>query len=260
MQINQTGLDLIKRFEGLRLEAYQDAVGIWTIGYGHTETARPGMVITEAEAEALLRQDLDRFEAGVSSLVKVPINENEFSALVSLSFNIGTAALARSTTLKRLNRDDRAGAAEAMLWWNKVRQGDAFVELRGLTRRRAAEKALFLDPVADAVAPVTADTPEDPAESTRVTPIEEPDRRSNLSASRTMQGAGATGAAGAATAATAIADAAKDVDMKNPFLQRAVGWIQTHQTEILIGVAVVLVLAALYIAYARWDDWRKGKR
>lgn len=138
--INSSGLRLIKSFEGLRLQAYQDAVGVWTIGYGATRGVKPGMTITEAEAERLLKEDVNRFEEAVNSAVKVPINDNQFSALVSFSYNVGSGALRGSTLLKLLNRGDYSGAANQFPLWNKA-GGQA---LAGLTRRRKAEQALFL--------------------------------------------------------------------------------------------------------------------
>lgn len=139
-QINADGLRLLKSFEGLRLRAYQDSVGVWTIGYGTTSGVRPGQVITEAQAEALLKRDLDRFEAAVEDLVTVPLNDDQFSALVSFTYNVGEGALASSTLLRLLNRRDYQGAADQFLRWNRA--GGA--ELAGLTRRRRAERALFL--------------------------------------------------------------------------------------------------------------------
>lgn len=140
-QINAKGLRLLKSFEGLRLEAYIDPVGIWTIGYGTTSGVRPGMKITEAEAEAFLRRDLARFEQAVADLVAVPLNEDQFSALVSFAYNVGEGALANSTLLRLLNRGDFSGATDQFLRWNK---GEGGQELYGLTRRRRAERALFL--------------------------------------------------------------------------------------------------------------------
>ena len=139
-QINSSGLRLIKSFEGLRLKAYQDVVGVWTIGYGSTRGVKSGMVITEAEAERLLREDVHRFEQAVNSAVKVPINDNQFSALVSFSYNVGAEALRISTLLKLLNQRDYSGAANQFPRWNKA--GGRV--LAGLTRRRNAERALFL--------------------------------------------------------------------------------------------------------------------
>lgn len=140
MTINQDGLDLIKSFEGLYLDAYLDPVDIWTIGYGHTEGVYEGMTITEAEAEELLRKDLAEFEAYVSEAVQVDLNENQFSALVSFTFNLGPENLLDSTLLKLLNQGDFQGAADQFPIWNKA----GSQELEGLTRRRKAERALFL--------------------------------------------------------------------------------------------------------------------
>lgn len=138
--INSEGVKLIKSFEGMELEAYQDVVGVWTIGYGHTQTVEPGMGINEAQAEELLRQDLEEFEAAVSEAVQVSINPNQFSALVSFAFNLGAGSLFQSTLLKLLNQGDFSGAADQFPRWNKA----GHQELPGLTRRRKAERALFL--------------------------------------------------------------------------------------------------------------------
>lgn len=137
---NAKGLRLIKSFEGLRLNTYIDAVGVWTIGYGTTRGVRPGMRISEAQAEAFLRKDLDRFEAAVTRNVKVPINDDQFAALVAFTYNVGDGALASSTLLRLLNQRDYRRAADEFLRWNK---GGGRV-LAGLTRRRRAERALFL--------------------------------------------------------------------------------------------------------------------
>ncbi|MEM1369158.1 MAG: lysozyme [Cyanobacteria bacterium P01_H01_bin.15] len=144
-RINDAGLALIKHFEGRELHAYQDSVGVWTIGYGHTSAAGPpqvraGMTISEQEAEDILRQDLGLFEGGVRDRVKVSMNSNQFSALVAFSFNVGLGALGNSTLLRKLNGGDYQGAGEEFLRW--VKAGGA--TLPGLVRRRDAERALFL--------------------------------------------------------------------------------------------------------------------
>jgi GH24 family phage-related lysozyme (muramidase) len=141
--INDRGLELVKVFEGLRLEAYQDSVGIWTIGYGTTSDilpVRPGMVITEAQAEQFLRKGLEGFEEDVARLIKVPLTSDQFSALVVFTYNVGPGALSESTLRRKLNDGDYAGAAAEFLRWNKA----GGQELAGLTRRRQAERALFL--------------------------------------------------------------------------------------------------------------------
>lgn len=139
-KIGKAGLDLIKDFEGLKLRAYLCPAKVWTIGYGSTGPhVTAGKVITEAEAEALLRQDLSRFEQAVTRLVTVPLTQNQYDALVSFAFNVGIAALERSTLLKRVNARLFDQAAAEFSKWNRA----AGRPLAGLTRRRAAEAALF---------------------------------------------------------------------------------------------------------------------
>lgn len=140
MQISQKGIDLIKHFEGVRLNAYQDSVGVWTIGYGHTKGVHAGMKITETEAENFLKQDLATFEAGVSNLVKVSVNQDQYDALVSFAFNLGLGTLTGSTLLHKLNAKDYHGAAEEFGKW--VHAGHQV--LPGLVSRRKAEEELFL--------------------------------------------------------------------------------------------------------------------
>lgn len=157
MKTSQSGIALLKRFEGLELEAYQDIAGVWTIGYGHTGKYPPGFRLsgkvkagdrlTEAEAEDLLKIDLRPRENAVVELVRVPFNQNEFDALVSFVYNVGVGAFRGSTVLRRLNRGARMSAADALTWWNKATVGGVLREILGLTRRRAAEKALFISPL-----------------------------------------------------------------------------------------------------------------
>ena len=208
MKTSENGVELIKRFEGLELEAYQDIAGIWTIGYGHTgPDVEPGMKLTEREAEQLLRKDLKPREQAVESAVKVSLNQNEFDALVSFVYNVGASAFRSSTALKRLNRGDRLGAADALTWWNKATVSGVLREVLGLTRRRAAEKALFLTPTAL----TDVKNPENFEENTRVTPVEDGPRRGNVAESRTVQGAAIAGGAGVASS-TMGKDSAEKLD------------------------------------------------
>ena len=140
MKTGKAGLDLIKHFEGLRLKAYQDSVGVWTIGYGHTKTAVKGMVITEAQAEDLLRADLADAERSVEWLVHCDLDENEHGALVSFVFNLGAGNFAKSTLLKKLNAHQKLSASAEFAKWNKA----GGKPLAGLTKRRDAERRLFL--------------------------------------------------------------------------------------------------------------------
>jgi lysozyme len=143
--INERGLAIIRESEGLRLESYRLA-GQWLIGYGHAGTARPGMAITEAEAEALLLADVKSAEEAVRALAAAPLNENEFSALVSLAYNMGPAAFAKTLVLRRLNAGDRKGAADAFRYLVYADLGGERMLFQSLKRRREQERALFLAP------------------------------------------------------------------------------------------------------------------
>lgn len=148
MKTSPAGISLIKRFEGLELESYQDIAGIWTIGYGHTGAdVNPSSVWTEAVAEAALTRDLEFREEAIDRLVNAQLNQNEFDALVSFVYNVGVGSFKNSTALKRLNAGDRAGAAEALTWWDKATVDGVRRPVKGLTARRVAERDLFLRPV-----------------------------------------------------------------------------------------------------------------
>ncbi|HDS7330458.1 TPA: lysozyme [Enterobacter kobei] len=145
MQTSDKGIALIKQFEGCRLTAYQDSVGVWTIGYGWTQPVdgkpiRAGMTIKQETAERLLKTGLVIYESDVSRLVKVGLTQGQFDALVSFTYNLGSRSLSTSTLLRKLNAGDYAGAADEFLRWNKA----GGKVMNGLTRRREAERALFL--------------------------------------------------------------------------------------------------------------------
>lgn len=145
MQTSDKGISLIKQFEGCKLTAYQDSVGVWTIGYGWTQPVdgklvRAGMAIKHETAERLLKAGLVSYENDVSRLVKVGLTQGQFDALVSFTYNLGARSLSTSTLLRKLNAGDYAGAADEFLHWNKA----GGKVLNGLTRRREAERALFL--------------------------------------------------------------------------------------------------------------------
>jgi len=143
-QINEAGLDLIKQFEGLRLQAYTDAVGLVTIGYGHEIKVGESIssTITEEEATAFLLWDTALAARAVDRLVTVPISDNQFDALVSFVFNVGSVRFASSDLLNKLNAGDYAGASDEFLKWDHA-GGHV---LPGLTRRRQAERDLFEKP------------------------------------------------------------------------------------------------------------------
>ncbi len=118
----------------------------WSVGYGHTDTARHGMSVTEGDAERLLKDDVRPIENLIGDTVRAPLNQNEHDALVSLIFNIGEDNWRRSTVLRKLNAGDKIGAANAFELWNKAFVNNELATLDGLVRRRAAEKSLFLMP------------------------------------------------------------------------------------------------------------------
>lgn len=152
MRISEKGLAMIEKFEGCLLKASNKLDGVWTIGYGQTgryygKRVRRGMTTTKAEAHAWLRDhSIKTYEDAVTQAVKVPLNQNQFDALVSFAYNVGVGALKQSTALRKLNAGDYAGAADALTMWTKC-NGKV---LAGLVRRRKEERALFLTPVTQA--------------------------------------------------------------------------------------------------------------
>ena len=139
MKTSPKGIALIKEFEGLRLKAYLCPGGVWTIGYGHTASVKPGMVISEAQAEEYLKADLVRFERYLNGL-GLALNQNQFDALISFIYNVGTGNFSNSTLLRkvRANPQDNSIMDEFLRWvYSKGRV------LPGLQRRRLAEMKLY---------------------------------------------------------------------------------------------------------------------
>lgn len=141
MQYSKSGLELTKRFEGVRLIAYQDSTGVWTNGYGHTNSVKEGDVISQTQAEQFLQEDIKSVETAVNDLVKVSLTQEEFDALVDFVFNLGVGNFERSTLLRLLNQGDYNGAAAEFEKWDKAR-GKV---ISGLLRRRIAEENEFID-------------------------------------------------------------------------------------------------------------------
>ena len=145
MSVSNKGVDLICEFEGKRLVAYDDGVGVWTIGFGTIKypngvRVKKGDTCTLDQAKEYMRHDLIEFEHTVSISVKVPLNQNQFDALVSLAYNIGSSAFKSSTLVKKLNLGDYQGAADQFNVW--VNAGGK--RMQGLVNRRDKEKLLFL--------------------------------------------------------------------------------------------------------------------
>lgn len=142
MTSSRNGLSLVQQFEGCKLKAYLCPAGVPTIGYGRTKGVKLGDTCSQAQADAWLVEEYDAFEAGVRKLITVVVTANQLGALTSFAYNLGLGALRSSTLLKRLNAGDYAGAAAQFARWDKA----AGKTLAGLTRRRAAEAALFVKP------------------------------------------------------------------------------------------------------------------
>ena len=225
--INQATVDLVKEFEGFRAKAYKCPAGVWTIGYGTTSRAGvglevvEGMEITEAEAEYYLHKGLEKFAVEITGAITKPINENEFGAFVSLAYNIGSGAFKRSSALRYFNAGDKQKAANAMLLWNKA----GGTVLKGLVRRREAERKLFLTPVSvDAPA---ADI--------------KPDRKS-VAQSTTVQASAVQIASGAGAGISAI------------------GMLDGTAQIVAMVVAGVIIVSALWIMRERIKHWGQGVR
>ena len=139
MKISNTGIDLIKHFEGCELEAYKCAAGVWTIGYGHIKGVTPESVITQEQAEQMLVEELNEYEGYINDMVTTPLSQNQFDALVSWTYNLGPTNLRSSTLLKVLNSGAYDDVPSQIKRWNKA-NGKV---LDGLIRRREAEALLF---------------------------------------------------------------------------------------------------------------------
>jgi lysozyme len=152
MELSETGIKVIKNFEGLRLMSYRDIAGVWTIGYGSTRyhdgrPVKPGdKLASEQQASALFSNTLGQYEDAVNQYVKVPLTQPQFDALVSFTYNEGTGALKESTLLKKLNEKDYTGAADQFLVWDKITdpQTGGKVICETLVARRKEERGLFL--------------------------------------------------------------------------------------------------------------------
>lgn len=140
LRLNKTGLDLIKKFEGCRLQAYQDVSGIWTVGWGQTGPwIDESTMLSQAQADTLLERELKKKEEAMSRIVIAPTTENEWAALVSLAYNIGIGAFANSTLLRYLNSDQKGLVPEQFLVWCKVKKK----VIPSLLARRQTEKELY---------------------------------------------------------------------------------------------------------------------
>lgn len=239
LKTSAAGRTAITRHEGLRLNAYPDPASggePWTIGVGHTSSAgapkvTKGMKITKAQADEILSRDLVTFEKAVNDAVKVPVNQNEFDALVSLAFNIGAGAFKKSSLVKRLNEGKRQAAADQFLSWTKA----AGKTMPGLVNRRNDERKMFLTPVKVAATPAAVATIPVPAAPVAIAPKPAPKPEPPLFKSKrflTWLGVGGSGGS--------ILGGVAGLDI----------WLQR-------GVGILLILLALY-AVATMPQVRKA--
>ena len=141
MKISENGLELIKKFEGCKTTAYQDSVGVWTIGFGHTKGVEEGQTCSIEDAESMLADEMDEYEGYINNMVKVELQQHEFDALVAWVYNLGPTNLGESTMLKVLNGGQFDRVPDEMNRW--TRAGGKILE--GLVRRRQAESLMFQD-------------------------------------------------------------------------------------------------------------------
>ena len=236
--ISKNGVDLIKKFEGLhkvgkdgKIRAYRCVAGKWTCGWGSTKGVRSGTTWTRAEAEQRLLQDIQEHEAIVKQHVSVPLTQGQYDALVSFVFNLGGGNFRSSTLLKKLNQGLYDEVPEQFMRWNKARVDGKLTALKGLTRRRTAEAAIFS---ADAKLPSETGGPIGPqkVEATAQKP---------LAKSKTMAGAGIAGAA------TALGEI-------TPQIEALVPYSENMKTIFLLCALGGIALAA----YARFKDHKEG--
>ena len=222
MKINQATVDLVKKWEGFKPEAYLCPANVWTIGYGTTSRAnigvrvKPGMKTNEQEATHWLMLGLEKFGQQISGAITADINENEFGAFVSLAYNIGPSAFRKSSALRHFNNGDKAKAAEAIRLWNKATVNGKRQVLRGLINRREDEVKLFLT------------APKKP--------------RTSAAQSTTVQASATQIVAGAGTALTGI------------------GYLDGTAQLLLIVLGGAIVIAGMWIFKERLRKWADGDK
>lgn len=234
-KISDAGLSIIKRFEGLQLKAYKCPAGKYTIGWGHIDKVKASSVATVEECEEFLRQDLRAVHTAIDRYVVVPLTQNQYDALASFVFNLGAGNFLKSTMLKKLNSGRYDEVPEQIMRWNKARVAGELRPLKGLTRRRAAEAALF---AMDAqLADDGGDAMVQRPESAAAKPLKQ---------SKTMAG---VGLAGLATVVQEIV----------PQLQEITGSIPPNMVGGIEYVCAGLTILGICVAaYARIQDHKDG--
>lgn len=244
LHVSARGRALIKQFEGFRADAYQDVVGVWTIGYGFTRGVQPGQHMTAAQAEARLITELLGYEQAVLGGCTREPNQNQLDAMCSLAWNIGVGGFLRSTVLKAHNLGDVQSASRAFGLWNKA----GGREWAGLTRRRAAEAALYLEPVPGVVRRAFEDTlpSAEAAEPPPPPPAQAMPQQVDPESSMAASGINRAATVAGTTAATVGA-----VSSIKQNLDELGGWL-------VPVLALAVVALAGYIVWQRWQQRAKG--
>lgn len=241
MRTSQSGINMIKSHEGLRLRAYQCPAGVWTIGYGSTYAVTQGLEISEADAEGRLRRDLRTAERAADRLVQVDLSQGQFDALVSFTFNLGAGALESSTLLRKLNAGDYEGAQAEFPRWRNARVNGVLTPLPGLVRRRADEAALFASGIE--------------VEPEPVRPIVEPvpviEEHQSVNQSGSVNAARAGAAATAVVTTTAQTNDVETLVEHAGLAERAFSFIQT------VGPWVALAIGVGVWVYIEWRRRRQ---
>ena len=227
--MNAAGMKLLKEFEGFKTDAYQDIVGVWTIGYGFTDNVKPGDKLTRAQADKYLLKELKTYEAAVKSTCTLEPNENQLAAMTCLAWNIGKDGFKKSTVVKAHNRGDFQDAARAFGLWKKA--GGKVVS--GLVRRRVAEASLYLTPVDDVPEPMP-----------QAVETEKPLIQSKLATGGTITAA----ASGISVASQIAGDVAS---IRDSFGQ----WLP----YVLMIAAVIGVCAGLWVVWERFQQRKRGE-
>ena len=243
--VSPKGRQAIKEREGLRLKAYQDGAGVWTIGYGSTDGVQAGDVISEAEADRRFDEvDLPRHVDGVKlALVREP-TQKQFDAMCSLAYNIGVGAFAKSTVCRTFNAGDMMAAASAFGLWCKIRDPKTKkkIDSPGLIKRRAMEKADFLD-----------GTHVDPA------PAAAAPEATTIAQSGTVQGGTVATVASVVAGAAAVVNQAQDVLMSAPWVGGIAQTVVAYYPKIAGVLALVAIAAGIYVVFRRVQDRAKGR-
>lgn len=236
MKISQNGINLIKQFEGCKLTAYQDVAGVWTIGYGHTFGVHPAQVITQVQAEQFLSDDLVPVESTIRDVVTAGLSQNQYDALCSFVFNVGSAAFRSSTMLKMINAGNYSGAASQFARWNHA--NGAVVD--GLTARRSAEAQLFSTP----------DVGRHPPEVTNVVPDPPPSKAIHTKVGKRTIGVLATG--GGAAIIQGVQQAKPVIDAAQSVLSSTATFPEWLKLISVAGVGAAIVFAGFTL-------WHKHK-